>query len=154
MIEEKYEDLNKQIIADYLNKRAETDEFLKPKLEEKDMDKLWDYIEAKAKEEAGSNRCVCISDAQVFEWAVHFCLEDEEAINEEVNKLNKFKYKPSKPAPVKNKEDEEESGDDDEEVNEEKERKAVQKATKPISKKPAKKEQKGEQLSLFDFNEV
>lgn len=139
MIEEKYEDLNKQIIADYLNKRAETDEFLKAKLPEKDMDKLWDYIEAKAKEEAGSNRCVCISDAQVFEWAVHYCLEDEEAIKEEV-KL------PSKPAPVKAKKDEE--------VNEEKENKVVQKATKPISKKPVKKEQKGEQLSLFDLDEI
>lgn len=114
------------------------------------MDKLWEYIEAKAKEEAGSNRCVCITDAQVFEWAVHYCLEDEEAINEEIKKYKK----PSKPAPVKNKEDEEESGDDDEEVNEEKERKVVQKDTKPISKKPVKKEQKGEQLSLFDFNEV
>lgn len=71
-----------QAIADYLLNRIETDELLKSKLEEtnKTLKNCINYIKKEAKKQAEDNVAI-IESNQVFEWAVHYFLEDD--LNEE-----------------------------------------------------------------------
>lgn len=66
-----------QAIADYLLNRIETDELLKSKLEETDktLKGCVSYIKSKAKKEA-EDGVAMIEDSQVYEWTVHYFLED------------------------------------------------------------------------------
>lgn len=66
-----------QAIANYLLNRIETDECLKNKLEEtnKSLKGCVGYVKSEAKKEA-EDGVAMIEDQQVYEWAVHYFLED------------------------------------------------------------------------------
>lgn len=66
-----------QTIADYLLNRIESDELLKSKLEEtnKTLKGCVEYIKTEAKKEA-EDGVAMIEDSQVYDWAVHYFLED------------------------------------------------------------------------------
>lgn len=120
-----------QAIANYLIKRVETDQCLKEKIENtnKTLKGCIDYCKSEAKKQA-EDGCAMILDDQVYEWAVHFFLED--TIKE--NSTNKF----ATPAPTY---------DDIKKYNDQ----ASPKIKKETIKKPAKKKLV-EQLTLFDLD--
>ena len=64
-------------IANYLLNRIETDECLKAKLEEttKTLKGCVGYIKSEAKKQA-EDGVAMIEDSQVYEWCVHYFLED------------------------------------------------------------------------------
>ena len=66
-----------QAIASYLLGRIETDECLKAKLEEttKTLKGCVDYVKSEAKKQA-EDGVAMIEDSQVYEWCVHYFLED------------------------------------------------------------------------------
>ena len=66
-----------QAIANYLLNRIETDECLKAKLEEtnKTLKGCVEFVKKEAKKQAEDNVAI-IEDQQVYEWAVHYFLED------------------------------------------------------------------------------
>ena len=66
-----------QAIANYLLGRIETDECLRSKLEEttKTLKGCVDYIKSEAKKQA-EDGVAMIEDSQVYEWCVHYFLED------------------------------------------------------------------------------
>lgn len=116
-----------QAIANYLLNRIETDECLKAKLEEtnKTLKGCVEYIKEEARKEAEDNVAI-IEDSQVYEWAVHYFLEDSlDCEKKEKSSKNK---------------------NDDEVVKEKKQ--STPKATKP---KKDIKEKLDEQLSVFDL---
>ncbi len=127
-----------QAIANYLLTRIETDECLKTKLEEtnKTLKGCVEYVKKEAKKQAEDNVAI-IEDQQVYEWAVHYFLEDSLDCEP--------KEKPSK----KKKEEEEtekvETLFGEEEVTKEKKTPKVSKSKKDIEKKLV------EQMSLFDL---
>ena len=134
-----------QAIANYLLNRIETDECLKAKLEEtnKTLKGCVEYVKKEAKKQAEDNVAI-IEDQQVYEWAVHYFLEDS------------IDFEPTeKPSKKKNKNDdkeEEETEKDEtlfgeEEVVKE-EKKSIPKETK--TKKDIKKKL-FDQISLFDL---
>lgn len=112
-----------QAIANYLLNRIETDECLKAKLEEtnKTLKGCVEYIKEEARKEAEDNVAI-IEDSQVYEWAVHYFLED--------NLDCESKAKPSK------------------KKNDEQEKQSTPKVSKP---KKDIKEKLDEQLSVFDL---
>lgn len=112
-----------QAIANYLLNRIETDECLKAKLEEtnKTLKGCVEYIKEEARKEAEDNVAI-IEDSQVYEWAVHYFLED--SLDSEQ------KAKPSK------------------KKNDEQEKQSTPKVSKP---KKDIKEKLDEQLSVFDL---
>ena len=134
-----------QAIANYLLNRIETDECLKEKLEEtnKTLKGCVEYVKKEAKKQAEDNVAI-IEDQQVYEWAVHYFLED--SLDFET------KEKPSKKKNNNDEEEEEETEkvetlfDEEEVVKEEK--KSIPKETK--TKKDIKKKL-FDQISLFDL---
>ena len=134
-----------QAIANYLLNRIETDECLKVKLEEtnKTLKGCVEYVKKEAKKQVEDNVAI-IEDQQVYEWAVHYFLEDSLDCEP--------KEKPSK---KKNKNDNKEEEETEkvetlfgeEEVVKEK-KKSIPKETK--TKKDIKKKL-FDQISLFDL---
>jgi hypothetical protein len=140
-----------QAIANYLLKRIETDECLKEKLEstDKTLKGCVQYCKAEAQKQAEDGVAI-IEDSQVYEWCVHYFLED--SLNNEPKKAdNKTKAKEEKEQVSEEDEVEETEKVDtlfgEEEVVKEK-KKTTSKASKP--KKDVKEDFK-EQLTLFDF---
>ena len=66
-----------QVIANYLLERIETDECLRAKLEEtnKTLKGCVDYVKSEAKKQA-EDGVAMIEDNQVYDWCVHYFLED------------------------------------------------------------------------------
>ena len=134
-----------QAIANYLLNRIETDECLKAKLEEtnKTLKGCVEYVKKEAKKQAEDNVAI-IEDQQVYEWVVHYFLEDS------------IDFEPKeKPSKKKNKNDdkEEEEKEKDETLYGEEEvvkeeKKSIPKETK--TKKDIKKKL-FDQISLFDL---
>lgn len=116
----------KEVVKNYLEETCKTDETLREKYDAAVMDKCWQYIYDKAKDEAkGQNGC-CIEDGVVFAWARHFYLEG--LADEEKLKLAKEQEKQQK------------------EVAERKQRIAERVA----ERKEAKRQESG-QISVFDL---
>lgn len=118
-----------QAIANYLLERIETDECLKAKLEEtnKTLKGCVDYVKSEAKKQA-EDGVAMIEDNQVYDWCVHYFLEDNLDFE---------------PKAKENKEDKKEKIE--EEVAKEK------KKTKDSKPKKNVKEDFAKQLSLFDL---
>lgn len=97
----KLEELKKQdkayakAIAGYLLNRMETDEPLRTKFLEtqKTLVGCVEFIKTEAKKQAENNIAI-IEDSQVYEWAVHYFLED--SINNESKAETKEKKEPKK----------------------------------------------------------
>lgn len=120
-----------QVIANYLIKRIENDQCLKEKIEatDKTLKGCIDYCKSEARKQA-EDGCAMILDDEVYEWAVHYFLEDSIKEN--------FKNKLTTPAAT------------DEDI-----KKYNNQSTPRTKKETAKKEAKQklvEQLTLFDFD--
>lgn len=99
-----------QAIASYLLTRIETDECLKEKIEvtSKTLIGCIDYCKNEAREQA-EDGCAMIPDDEVYEWAVHYFLEDsikestkKESITPPTTDEDNKKYnKQSSPKPKK-----------------------------------------------------
>ena len=143
-----------QAIADYLLKRIESDECLKEKLETttKTLKGCLAYVKSEAKKQAEDNVAV-IMDSEVYEWAVHYFLED--SLN------NEPKNEPKKETKVESKPKKEETPKVEEPVQTEKvetlfgEEEITKEKKKSTPKAPKVKkdikEDFQEQLTLFDF---
>ena len=134
-----------QAIANYLLGRIETDELLKAKLEEttKTLKGCVGYVKSEAKKQA-EDGVAMIEDSQVYEWCVHYFLEDSLDFEpkEKPNKKND------------NEEDKKEKLEEAEKVETLFGEEEVAKEKKKIKEsKPKKniKEDFAEQLSLFDL---
>ena len=130
-----------QAIADYLLERIETDECLRAKLEEtnKTLKGCVDYVKSEAKKQA-EDGVAMIEDNQVYDWCVHYFLED--------NLDFEPKAKENKEDKKEKIEEETEKVDTlfgEEEVAKEK------KKTKDSKPKKNVKEDFAKQLSLFDL---
>ena len=128
-----------QAIASYLLGRIETDECLRTKIEEtnKTLKGCVDYAKSEAKKQA-EDGVAMIEDSQVYEWCVHYFLEDS---------LD-FESKESKEDKKEKLEEETQKVDTlfgEEEVAKEK------KKTKDSKPKKDIKEDFAKQLSLFDL---
>lgn len=121
-------------IANYLLKRIETDQCLREKLEttDKTLKGCVEYCKSEARKQA-EDGCAMIPDDEVYEWVVHFFLEDE---------IKERKYKVASSTPTTTKENLEAI----EEYNKENSTKE-----KKNSKKKDAKKVLVEQLSLFDM---
>lgn len=128
-----------QAIANYLLNRIETDECLKTKLEEtnKTLKGCIDYVKSEAKKQAEDNVAM-IEDSQVYEWSVHYFLEDS------------LDFEPKEKANKKKNDKEEEPEKIETLFGEEK---VVKEKKKSKETKPKKdiKEDFEEQLTLFDL---
>ena len=114
----------KSAIIGYLRERCKTDTYLAEacKKENKSLDGCIKYIVEQARKKAENNVAV-IPDAEVFEWAVHYILED--SLNCETGK--KSEEKPAE--------------------------KSVESSEKPVSVKKSKKTIAEEAQLGFDFQE-
>lgn len=129
-----------QAIANYLLGRIETDECLKAKIEEttKTLKGCVDYAKSEAKKQA-EDGVAMIEDSQVYEWCVHYFLEDNLDFEPKVKE---------------NKEDKKEKLEEAEKVETLFGEEEVTKEKKKIKEsKPKKniKEDFAKQLSLFDL---
>lgn len=129
-----------QAIANYLLGRIETDECLKDKLEEtnKTLKGCVDYAKSEAKKQA-EDGVAMIEDSQVYEWCVHYFLEDS------------LDFEPKE---KENKEDKKEKLEETEKVDTLfGEEEVVKEEKKAKDSKPKKniKEDFAKQLSLFDL---
>lgn len=132
-----------QRIADYLLTRIETDLPLKEKLEStsKTLRGCVSYCKEQARNQAEDN-CAMITDDEVFEWCVHYFLEDSlDCEHKSTSKENDKKPKTEKVETLFG----------EEEVVIDKKKKSTTKAEK--SKKTIE-ENFIEQLSLFDEMEI
>ena len=95
----------KSAIIGYLRERCKTDTYLAEacKKENKSLDGCIKYIVEQARKKAENNVAV-IPDAEVFEWAVHYILEDslncESGKNSEEKPAEKSVESPEKEKPV------------------------------------------------------
>lgn len=95
----------KSAIIGYLRERCKTDTYLAEacKKENKSLDGCIKYITEQARKKAENNVTV-IPDAEVFEWAVHYILEDslncESGKNSEEKTAEKSVESPEKEKPV------------------------------------------------------
>lgn len=95
----------KSAIIGYLRERCKTDTYLAEacKKENKSLDGCIKYITEQARKKAENNVAV-IPDAEVFEWAVHYILEDslncESGKNSEEKTVEKSVESPEKEKPV------------------------------------------------------
>ena len=95
----------KTAIIGYLRERCKTDTYLAEacKKENKSLDGCIKYITEQARKKAENNVAV-IPDAEVFEWAVHYILEDslncESGKNSEEKTVEKSVESPEKEKPV------------------------------------------------------
>lgn len=131
-----------QAIASYLLGRIETDECLRTKLEEttKTLKGCIDYAKSEAKKQA-EDGVAMIEDSQVYDWCVHYFLEDNIDFEPKVKEN-------------KNKEDKKEKIEETEKVETLfGEEKVVKEKKKTKESKPKKdiKEDFAKQLSLFDL---
>lgn len=124
-----------QVIADYLVKRCEEDKYLEEKIltTDKTLKGCVEYCKSEAKKQAEDGVAI-IPREEVFEWSVHYFLED--TLNHEIKPKNE--PKPKEPKKV-------DTLFGEEEIIENK----PKKAPKPKPKKEVK-EELAEQLSLFD----
>lgn len=127
-----------QVIADYLIKRCEEDKCLEEKIltTEKTLKGCVEYCKQQAKKQAEDGVAI-ISDSEVYEWCVHYFLEDS---------LNCENSGEGKKKETKKKEPKKVETLFGEEIVEEKPKKVT--ISKP--KKEVVKEIVAEQLSLFD----
>lgn len=128
-----------QAIANYLLNRIETDECLKTKLEEtnKTLKGCISYVKSEAKKQAEDNVAI-IEDSQVYEWSVHYFLEDS------------LDFEPKEKA-NKKKNDKEEEPEKIETLFGEEEVVKEKKKSKEAKPKKDIKEDFEEQLTLFDL---
>lgn len=121
-------------IANYLIKRIETDQCLKEKIEStnKTLKGCVEYCKSEARKQAEDN-CAVIPDDEVYEWVVHYFLEDS---------LNEEDYKVASSTQITSKENLK--------AIEECNKRNSTREKKNIKKKDAKKVLV-EQLSLFDM---
>lgn len=121
-------------IANYLIKRIETDQCLKEKIEStnKTLKGCVEYCKSEARKQAEDN-CAVIPDDEVYEWVVHYFLEDS---------LNEEDYKVASSTQITSKENLK--------AIEEYNKRNSTREKKNIKKKDAKKVLV-EQLSLFDM---
>ena len=130
-----------QAIANYLLGRIETDECLRTKIEEtnKTLKGCVDYIKSEAKKQA-EDGVAMIEDNQVYDWCVHYFLEDNLDFE---------------PKAKENKEDKKEKIEEETEKVETLlgEEEVVKEKKKTKESKPKKniKEDFAKQLSLFDL---
>ena len=128
-----------QAIASYLLGRIETDECLRTKIEEtnKTLKGCVDYAKSEAKKQA-EDGVAMIEDSQVYEWCVHYFLEDSldfESKESKEDKKEKIEEETEKVETLLG----------EEEVVKEK------KKTKDSKPKKNVKEDFAKQLSLFDL---
>ena len=73
----KMDEAYRKAIAKYLNQRAKKDEYLAAALEKpgKTLDGVVSYIRGQAKKQQ-ENGVAIIPDEEVYEWAIHYILED------------------------------------------------------------------------------
>ena len=124
-----------QVIADYLIKRCEIDKMLEEKIltTNKTLKGCVEYCKSEARKQAEDGVAIIV-DEEVFEWVVHYFLEDS------------LDYEPkSDPEPKKKEPKKVETLFGTETIEENK----TKKQTSPKPKKEVKQEL-GEQLSLFD----
>ena len=88
-VTEQAKQVYKSAIIGYLRERCKTDTYLAEacKKENKSLDGCIKYIVEQARKKAENNVAV-IPDAEVFEWAVHYILED--SLNCETDKKSNF----------------------------------------------------------------
>lgn len=121
----------KKEIAKHLSERVKVDPFLAEAVKKpgKTLDGVLAYVKAEAKKQAQGNVAV-IPDAEVYEWATHYILEDS------------LDFEPKKPEPPKPRKDE------------------AQKPSEPRIEKPKAEQKQPKkaktiaeeiQLTLFDF---
>lgn len=91
--------INKTI--DFLNEQIKTDEQLRAAIEKDDktISGLWEYIKTKALKQL-SGKFDGIEKEVVFGWAIHYFIETEETINQELG-INKQKVEKQKNETVK-----------------------------------------------------
>lgn len=137
-----------QVIANYLINRCEEDKFLENKIlnTNKTLVGCIEYCKSEAKKEAVDGCAICL-DEDVYNWCVHYFLEDSLDFEEKPKPEKKVKEK--KPAKVKK--EETEKIDTLFGVEEVSKQKDVKPKISSIVKKKSVKEELGEQLSLFDL---
>jgi hypothetical protein len=76
-LEEKQDEAYKKAIIVYLNNRVKTDEYLLAACEKenKTLNGVIAYIKSEARKQA-KDGVACIPDDTVYDWAVHYILED------------------------------------------------------------------------------
>lgn len=134
-----------QAIADYLLERVETDPFLKEKLEttNKTLKGCVEYCKSEARKQAQDGVAI-IPREEVFEWSVHYFLED--SLNfENKSSSNTSKKSASKEEKPKTKTVETLFGTEEIVIEKKKAAPKVEKPKKDI------KEDFADQLSLFDL---
>ena len=94
----KHSNTSIQRVADYLVSAAQKDEQLKNAIDQMDenkktLDLMWSYIVNKAKEQL-SGKDGAIEDSMVYGWAVHYMIETNEMIQEEMPKQVERKEAP------------------------------------------------------------
>ncbi len=98
--QDKLKEAYKKSIAKYLNERIKTDEYLAEAIKKpgKTLDGVLKYVKEEARKQAQGN-VACIPDEEVYEWAVHYILEDSIDMEAKIEKKAAEK-KPVKEAPV------------------------------------------------------
>lgn len=131
-------------IADYLLTRIETDQCLKEKLEEtnKTLKGCIEYVKSEAKKQA-ENGMAWVSDEEVWEWVVHYYLED--SLDFEPKTAASKEEKPKKEKEPKTKKVETLFGEEEIVIEKKKTAPKVEKPKKDI------KEDLEDQLTLFDL---
>ena len=102
----KMDEAYRKAIAKYLDQRARKDEYLAAALEKpgKTLDGVVSYIRGQAKKQQ-KNGVAIIPDEEVYEWAVHYILEDslECESKEKEEKLTSESETKKAPAPERRK---------------------------------------------------
>lgn len=137
-----------QVIANYLIKRCEEDKFLENKIlnTNKTLVGCINYCKSEAQKEAVDGCAICL-DEDVYNWCVHYFLED--SLDFESKPKPEKKGKEKKPTKVKK--EETEKIDTLFGVEEVSKQKDVKPKISSVVKKKSVKEELGEQLSLFDL---
>ena len=133
-----------QAIAAYLLERIETDQCLKEKLEttEKTLKGCVEYCKSEARKQA-EDGCAIIPKEEVFEWCVHYFLED--SLDYEPKAVEPKEEKPKEEKKPKVKKVETLFGEEEIVIEKKKPTPKVEKPKKDV------KEDFEEQLSLFDL---
>ena len=87
-----------RIIAEYIDQNASAALVNKINAGDKGMSDCLTFITNQARKKAGSSRCVCVSDEEVYGWAFHYFEEDSIKKDKEDYKAAAVK---SKDLPVK-----------------------------------------------------
>lgn len=136
-----------RIISDHLIARATLEESFIDKLlnDKKNMTECLSYVTDQVKKDSNGRREVCIDDATVFGWSIHYF--DEEILEDW--KPSKARVITSKSKAVEENNDEESDDFVEEEFGKDARQKNAVSQKKPSAKK--KKTITTEQLSLFDI---